>query len=71
MNITIPNYEILNFQNERSAAFRNGGSKVYPQPLLQALSQLQVYKTMSTSELDKVLVENGFYANDVFEFLDR
>lgn len=71
MNITIPNYEILNFQNESSATFRGGSSKVHPQPLLKALSQLQIYKTMSASEVDKILIENGFYANDVFEFLDK
>ena len=71
MNITVPNYEILNFENKSLVGPRNGGSKLNSQSLLKALRQLQMSEAMTKSQVDKILVENGFYANDVFEFLDK
>ena len=71
MNITIPNYEILNFQNKSLAGSRSDDFKVHSKPLLKALRQLQLFGAMTQSEVDIILSENGFYANDVFEFLDK
>ncbi|WP_448125254.1 McbB family protein [Pseudomonas veronii] len=69
MNITIPNYEILNFETESLIISDMGVSKVHSQPLLKALRQLKLSSVMTKDDVDEVLSENGLEANSAFEFL--
>ncbi|WP_321864351.1 hypothetical protein [Pseudomonas paraveronii] len=69
MNITIPNYEILNFEKESLVISDMGVSKVHSQPLLKALRQLRLSSMMTKIEMDEVLSEHGLEASSVFEFL--
>jgi McbB family protein len=69
MNITIPNYEILNFEKESLVIFDMGVSKVHSQPLLKALRQLRLSSMMTKIEMDEVLSEHGLEASSAFEFL--
>lgn len=60
MNITIPNYEILNFETSSLVVSDVGVSAVYSKSLLEALRELQVSKIMTKVELDGVLCRFGF-----------
>lgn len=71
MNITIPNYEILNFETESLVISEAGISKVHSQSLLQALRQIQLSSVMTREELDEVFCENGLNACDAFKFLEK
>lgn len=71
MNITIPNYEILNFEAESLLISDVGVSKIHSQSLIRALRQLKLSKLMTKVELDEVLAENGLNQNDTFAFLER
>ena len=69
MNISIPNYEILNFETESLVISDMGVSKVHSQPLLKALRQLKLSSWMTKDEVDEVLSENGLEADSAFECL--
>ena len=71
MNITIPNYQILNFETESLVISDIGISKVHSQPLLKALRQLQMSRAMTRDELDEVLSDNGLNADSAFAFLEK
>lgn len=71
MNITMPNYEILNFEAESLLISDVGVSKIHSQSLIRALRQLKLSKLMTKVELDEVLAENGLNQNDAFAFLER
>jgi len=71
MNITMPNYEILNFEAESLLISDVGISKIHSQSLIRALRQLKLSKLMTKVELDEVLAENGLNQNDAFAFLER
>jgi len=71
MNITMPNYEILNFEAESLLISDVGISKIHSQSLIRALRQLKLSKLMTKVELDQVLAENGLNQNDAFAFLER
>lgn len=71
MNITMPNYEILNFEAESLLISDVGISKIHSQSLIRDLRQLKLSKLMTKVELDEVLAENGLNQNDAFAFLER
>lgn len=71
MNITMANYEILNFEAESLLISDVGVSKIHSQSLIRALRQLKLSKLMKKVELDEVLAENGLNHNDAFAFLER
>lgn len=59
MNITIPNYEILNFETEATVVSDIETSKMHSQSLLALLQKLKLSKVMTKVELDEMLSEVG------------
>jgi McbB family protein len=71
MNITIPNYQILNFETESLVISEMGVSKVHSQSLLKALKTIQLSSSITKDELHAVLSENGLNADSAFGFLEK
>ncbi|MDQ0741026.1 McbB family protein [Pseudomonas sp. W4I3] len=71
MNITVPNYQILNFEKESLVMSEIGVSKVHSQSLLKALRAIQSTSLITKEELQAVLSENGLNPDSAFGFLEK
>ncbi|WP_135311390.1 hypothetical protein [Pseudomonas nabeulensis] len=55
MNMTLPNYEILNFDSGSLVVPEVHNARIYPRPLIELLRQLQLADVMTKAELDEAL----------------
>ncbi|NWA03850.1 McbB family protein [Pseudomonas gingeri] len=73
MNISIQNYEILNFPNEDLIVSERGISKISSLSLLNALKTIKNrnQKNISKEEINEILIENDLDPEAAFSFLEK
>lgn len=70
MRLSMSNYDILNLTHDALVVSDRGISKISSPPLLNALSRLKNYSTITRSELDEILTENGLNPETAYTFLE-
>jgi McbB family protein len=69
--LTLPSYEILNFNADSLVVSKCGVSRISSPPLLAVLAKLKSYKVISRVELEEILSEYGLNPIVAFGFLEK